>query len=219
MSQEADAPIERAAIEDELRRILATEEFQKSRTATQFLKFIVAETIEGRGSRLKAFTIATMALDRAESFDPQNNSLVRVQAMRLRQLLDDYYAGAGAADPVRIVLSPGGYAPQFERNAATAAPSGRQPLRLGRSARISPGPTTRTPHRAKLASVNDPRRRENRRWPGRCRRCRIGVGRLCPFSQRALSRRDRSGAISHRYRPARRRRNERRSRRVHRSPA
>ncbi|MBB4198358.1 hypothetical protein CCR94_22610 [Rhodoblastus sphagnicola] len=108
-------PPHRAEIEAELALLLAWPDFERNRSASQFLKFVVEETLEGRGDRLKAFTIATRALERKDDFDSQNNSAVRVQALRLRQLLKEWYEGPGAQNPVRIILKTGTYKPVFER--------------------------------------------------------------------------------------------------------
>ncbi len=117
---DSDAP-ENAEIEAELQRILLTPEFLKNSGASGFLKFVVEESLAGRGDRLKAFTIATMVFERDSSFDAQSNSAVRVQALRLRNLLQAYYAGAGQKNPVRIVLRTGSYRPAFVRVGAAAA--------------------------------------------------------------------------------------------------
>lgn len=111
---DTEDPFQREDVESALGRIVDSPEFLKNRNSVQFLKFIVAETLEGRGERLKAYSIATMALDRGPDFDPQSNSIVRVQATRLRQLLQNYYAGPGADDPLRILLPLGSYQPLFE---------------------------------------------------------------------------------------------------------
>lgn len=50
---------------------------------------------------------------RPQSFDPQSDPIVRVQARRLRALLEEYYAGEGAESPVRIYLPVGRYVPEF----------------------------------------------------------------------------------------------------------
>lgn len=108
----------REEVEDALARVVLSPDFRKNRKTAQFLGFIVSETLEGRGARLKAYSIATLALDQRPEFDPQANSLVRVQATRLRGALQAYYAGPGVADPVRIRLAPGSYQPTFERQAS-----------------------------------------------------------------------------------------------------
>lgn len=109
-------------IQAAVERILLSPDFEKNRNSCNFLRFIVAETLAGRGARLKAYSIATLALDRDANFDPQSNSIVRVQATRLRHSLQNYYAGPGADDPVRISLPSGTYQPAFERTGAAPAP-------------------------------------------------------------------------------------------------
>lgn len=99
----------RGEVEIELATILRDPEFERNPSVSRFLTFVVTETLDGRGARLKAFTIAVEVFGRDESFDAQNNSIVRVQAARLRQLLAAYYAGPGAASPIRIEMPVGAY--------------------------------------------------------------------------------------------------------------
>ena len=123
-----DIPVDevRAALE----RVLRNGDFARNTNCTRILRFIVEETIEGRGARLKAFSIATLALNRPGDFNPQANSIVRVQAKRLRELLGQYYAGVGANDSIVIHLPVGNYQPQFIR----------RPIR--RRALPAPGPAS-----------------------------------------------------------------------------
>ena len=53
-----------------------------------FLSFIVEETLAGRSSQLKGYTIAVAVYGRPERFDPQVDPIVRVEAGRLRRALD-----------------------------------------------------------------------------------------------------------------------------------
>jgi hypothetical protein len=53
----------------------------------RFLCFTVDEVLAGRGDRLKAFSIAREVYGRDESFDPRSDTIVRVEAGRLRQRL------------------------------------------------------------------------------------------------------------------------------------
>ncbi|WP_164661301.1 hypothetical protein [Tropicibacter sp. Alg240-R139] len=52
---------------------------------------------------------------RDETFDQQVDPIVRLEARRLRQDIDGYYAGPGREDPLRLTIPKGGYAPRFER--------------------------------------------------------------------------------------------------------
>ena len=102
-----------ANINEAVERIIQTPDFKGSPRICAFLKFIVRETLEGRGDQLKAFAIAVAVYERDESFDPQTSSIVRVEASRLRRLLDHYYEGPGGQDIVRISLPRGSYTPDF----------------------------------------------------------------------------------------------------------
>ena len=68
----------------------------QSERIQQFLRYIVEEALAGRGDALKEYTIALDVFDRDESFDPQTNSIVRVEASRLRGKLREYYGGSMA---------------------------------------------------------------------------------------------------------------------------
>lgn len=124
-----------------LEHILGQPDFLAAPRLSCFLRFVVTETLAGRADRLKAFTIASMALGHSEKFNPKTNSLVRVHAGRLRQLLEHYYKGAGRFERCEIRLPRGSYAPEFlvrssdEQNsqAQTARPDARprQPDRAG----------------------------------------------------------------------------------------
>lgn len=116
------AEVDEARIRDALARVLASEGFVASPTLASFLRYVVEETLAGRGDRLKAYTIAVAALDRPASFDPNDNPLVRVQARRLRNALARYYAGPGRDDAVRIDLPLGGYVAAFPTADAAPAP-------------------------------------------------------------------------------------------------
>ena len=68
--------------------------------------------------------------ERDEKYDPRLDSIVRVEAGRLRSRLDEYYNGDGAASPIRISLPRGGYSAQFTPRRGTGIrrrpPNGRR---------------------------------------------------------------------------------------------
>lgn len=124
-----------------LGRILATAKFRACPRLTSFLRFAVEATLEGRGHRLKGYTIGVEALGRCESFDPQIDPIVRVEATRLRRALLNYYAGEGARDPLVIDIPLGHYIPTFRPRAsipvAATLPKWLKTLRvIGRSLRV-----------------------------------------------------------------------------------
>jgi hypothetical protein len=101
-----------------LDRILASPGFDKSEQLKSFLRFIVEETIAGRGEQIKAYTIAVDALGRDVNFDPQLDPIVRVEAGRLRRALEHYYAREGRYAPMIIELPIGHYLPVFREVSA-----------------------------------------------------------------------------------------------------
>ena len=124
------------AIREQLVRILNSGPFHQSQRRQRFLEYIVNETLAGRGERLKGYNIALEVFDRPETFDPTVDTLVRMEAARLRDRLREYYEGEGQNDPVRIDLPKGAYSPHIEfrqgeqqvtifrsRSASTACPS------------------------------------------------------------------------------------------------
>jgi Tol biopolymer transport system component len=99
-------------VTEELDRILASPGFTDADRLQRFLRFVVEETLAGRGGALKESVIGVEVFGRAADYDPKVDPVVRVQARRLRVKLDEYYAAAGAGS-IRIGLPKGGYAAEF----------------------------------------------------------------------------------------------------------
>ncbi len=102
-----------AAVCEQLARIVDSRKFASSARLCRFLTHIVNRTLSGDLASLKEFSIAMEVFDRGSDYDPNIDSIVRVEARRLRAKLKDYYEGPGAKDPVLIGLHPGGYVPIF----------------------------------------------------------------------------------------------------------
>ena len=107
------APLAPAECHSALQRVLASPAFARSDRHRRFLTFVVSETLAGHSATIKETVIAAEVYERSGSFDPQTDSLVRVEARKLRKRLDDYYVSEGAADPVRIDIPKGSYVPTF----------------------------------------------------------------------------------------------------------
>ena len=119
------------AVRAELSRILASPHFDASERNRSFLTYVVEEALAGRTDRIKAYTIATEVFGRDAKFDPQLNSIVRIEAGRLRRSLERYYLTDGRTSHLRIDIPRGGYAPVFGSAEPVAAPA--------RPGRLSPG--------------------------------------------------------------------------------
>jgi hypothetical protein len=96
-------------------------DFEATDRERRFLGYVVEETLAGRGSRIKAYSIAVEVFGRNAAFDPQNDPIVRINAGHLRRSLERYYLTAGRADPVLITIPKGGYVPTFEARTPEAA--------------------------------------------------------------------------------------------------
>jgi TolB-like protein/Tfp pilus assembly protein PilF len=102
-----------SAIQEQLERILKSKILAGSANLRALLSFIVNRTLEGKSDSLKEYSLGIEVFRRADTYDPRLDPIVRVQASNLRAKLRDYYAGAGANDPVSIELPRGSYVPQF----------------------------------------------------------------------------------------------------------
>lgn len=98
--------------------VIASQNFKKSAQLANFLRYVVEETLAGRSSSIKAYSIGVDALGRDAGFDPQADAIVRVEAARLRRALETYFAGEGRNDPIVIELPLGHYVPVFRCNIA-----------------------------------------------------------------------------------------------------
>lgn len=116
-------------IRAELDRILRSGAFQHSGRLSRFLRFVVERTLDGRQDQLKEFTVALEVYDKGPDFDPRLDSIVRVEASRLRAKLREYYETEGRENRFRIELPKGGYAPVFHQREADRP----APARLARS--------------------------------------------------------------------------------------
>ncbi len=97
-----------------LGRVAASAVFSASPRMQDFLRYVVEETLAGRGDEIKGYSLALEVFRRGDSFDPANDSVVRVEAARLRRTLAAYYEGEGRDDPVVIGIPKGGYVPDFQ---------------------------------------------------------------------------------------------------------
>ncbi len=110
-----ESPLQEEEVRAALERILASPRFAGAEKLSRFLSFIVETTLAGAGAEIKEYLIALEVYQRPESYNPRVDSIVRVEASRLRTRLSEYYAAEGQNEAVRISLSKGRYVPDFER--------------------------------------------------------------------------------------------------------
>lgn len=111
------------AVRRQLDRLLHSAQFAEAPRLRRFLAHVVEQTLAGHTDRLKGYTLGLAVFDRPDDFDPQADTIVRVQAGQLRRRLDQYYATTGRDDPLHIALPRGGYTPTFASRPDPAPPA------------------------------------------------------------------------------------------------
>lgn len=107
-------PVDPAEVARALEKVLRSPSFVNADRLSRMLRFVVERTLAGEGDQLKEYLLGVEVFDRPADYDPRLDSIVRVEARRLRAKLSEYYESDGASDAVRIRLAKGGYAPTFE---------------------------------------------------------------------------------------------------------
>jgi hypothetical protein len=97
----------------ELDWLLTSGVLGRSGNLTRVLRYICEERFAGRADQVKEYSIATEALGRRPDFDPNSDTIVRVTVHSLRKRLLEVYQNEGADRPMRLMLPPGHYDPQF----------------------------------------------------------------------------------------------------------
>lgn len=101
-----------AQVELMLARIEQSRAFQTSPRHRALLRHLVDRTLADQLAGLKETVIAVEVFGRsASAFDPRFDSIVRVEARRLRKRLARYFCAEGRDSPLRIELPVGSYVP------------------------------------------------------------------------------------------------------------
>jgi hypothetical protein len=104
-------------------RLVASHALHGSESLCKLLRYLAKHAIDHPGVPIKEFQIATEVFGRSADFDPQLDSMVRVQAGRLRTKLAEYYNSDGTDDPIVVELPKGTYVLSFHhRNSASGRP-------------------------------------------------------------------------------------------------
>jgi hypothetical protein len=102
------------AVRSELSRLLEGAPFCTSKRCSDFLKYVVENTISGSSGKLKERTIGVELFQLPPNYDTGQHAIVRVTANEVRKRLAQYYlAESGSSHPVRIDLPPGSYSAEF----------------------------------------------------------------------------------------------------------
>ena len=79
-------------VRQQLQAILGSRPFVTALRARRFLTHMVEERLAGRTDGIKELVLGIEVFDRPSDFDPKVDTIVRVEAGRLRRRLEEYYA-------------------------------------------------------------------------------------------------------------------------------
>src|SRR2546423_14449665 len=97
----------------QIEKLLSSHTLHGSESLCKLLRYLANHSMDHPGLSPKEYQIATEVLGRQQDFDPHVDSMVRVQAGRLRTKLAEYYAPEGAHHQIMVELPKGTYAPAF----------------------------------------------------------------------------------------------------------
>lgn len=104
---------ERGQILGQVEKLVSSQTLHGSESLRKLLQYLAKQSLDHPGTPVKEHQIATEVFGRPSDFDPQLDSLVRVQAGRLRSKLATYYESEGDEDQVLVDLPKGSYALSF----------------------------------------------------------------------------------------------------------
>jgi hypothetical protein len=97
----------------QMNRLLETSRFRNSRRYPVLFRYIVEETLEGRGEFLKERLMGVHVFDRPVDYDTALDPIVRVTIAEIRKRIAQYYHEGTHDSEMRIDVLPGKYVPEF----------------------------------------------------------------------------------------------------------
>jgi hypothetical protein len=105
--------LEKAAVQQQLEKLLATPLFNSSKRYPSFLKLVVARVLAGQTDQLKERILGVEIFGRPADYDTNSDPIVRVTAAEIRKRIEQYYQDPSHSQEIRFFLPAGSYAPQF----------------------------------------------------------------------------------------------------------
>jgi hypothetical protein len=98
----------------EFESVLRSRVLRRSPGVLRIAEYIAKKYLDGQAEEIKEYNIAVDGLGKPPDFDPKRDSIVRVEAHRLRKKLDEFYRTEGSDHILRLVIDTGNYVPRFE---------------------------------------------------------------------------------------------------------
>jgi hypothetical protein len=135
---------EKNQVRRQMERLLETTHFRNSRRYPAVFRFIVEETLEGRGEFLKERLLGIRVFNRAPDYDTAEDPIARVTIAEIRKRIAQYYHEEAHEDEMRIELMPGRYEPEFYPR-RSRAPSSLELPKSSEAAVLKPSQEAETP--------------------------------------------------------------------------
>lgn len=103
------------ANQTQVHRIIQSKAFRTSEVHRNLLHYLADKSLTGQADSLKEYTVGLDVFAKPASYDPRQESVVRMHVARLRQKLAEYYRTEGANDAVIVDLPKGGFRVTFEQ--------------------------------------------------------------------------------------------------------
>jgi hypothetical protein len=101
--------LELEATHAQIQRILQSKAFRTSEIHRNLLSYLAEKSLSGTSDALKEYTVGLDVFAKPDSYDPRQESTVRMHVGRLRQKLGEYYRTEGVDDPILVDLPKGGF--------------------------------------------------------------------------------------------------------------
>jgi hypothetical protein len=119
--------LEIESLQTQIQRILQSKAFRTSEVQRNLLAYLADKSIAGTADSLKEYVVGLDVFGKPASYDPRQESTVRMHVGRLRQKLAEYYRLEGVDDPVVVDLPKGGFKVIFEPRAVASVPEAAAP--------------------------------------------------------------------------------------------
>ncbi len=120
------------ATQAQIQRIVHSKAFRTSEIHRNLLNYLADKSLSGTADGLKEYTVGLDVFAKPDSYDPRQESTVRMHVARLRQKLGEYYRTEGAEDPIVVDLPKGGFKLTFEQREIRRDPIPEQPAVFGK---------------------------------------------------------------------------------------
>ena len=99
-------------------RVASSKHVNRSARLRDMLLYVAGRVLDDQADEIHEQEVGHKVFGRAANYDTTSDNIVRVHASMLRKRLEQYFASAGADEPLILEIPKGNYAPVFrERNA------------------------------------------------------------------------------------------------------